>query len=33
VVEGREREAALIASKWHDDLILGLLDRDLRRTA
>ena len=31
VVEGREREAALIAGKWHDDLILGLLDRDLRR--
>jgi RimJ/RimL family protein N-acetyltransferase len=31
VVEGREREAALIASQWHDDLILGLLDRDLGR--
>ena len=29
VVEGREREAAYIAGKWHDDLILGLLDRDL----
>lgn len=32
VVEGREREAALIAGTWHDDLMLGLLDRDLRRT-
>lgn len=30
VVEGREREAALIAGTWHDDLILGLLDRDLK---
>jgi len=31
VVEGRAREAALIAGTWHDDLFLGLLDRDLRR--
>lgn len=31
VVEGRAREAALIAGTYHDDLILGLLDRDLRR--
>ena len=31
VVEGREREAALIAGKWHDDLILGLLAQDLKR--
>ncbi|WP_420011450.1 GNAT family N-acetyltransferase [Tateyamaria sp.] len=31
VVEGREREAALIGGAWHDDLILGLLDHDLRR--
>jgi RimJ/RimL family protein N-acetyltransferase len=30
--EGRERESALIGSEWHDDLILGLLDRDLVRT-
>lgn len=30
-VEGRERESALIAGVWHDDLILGLLDADLRR--
>ncbi|MEM6658883.1 MAG: GNAT family protein [Pseudomonadota bacterium] len=31
VVEGREREAALIAGHWHDDLILGLLAQDLKR--
>ena len=31
VVEGREREAALIGADWHDDLIMGLLDRDLVR--
>lgn len=31
VVEGRERESAHIGGTWHDDLILGLLDRDLRR--
>lgn len=31
VVEGREREAALIGGKWHDDLILGLLAQDLKR--
>ncbi|WP_299731844.1 GNAT family protein [uncultured Tateyamaria sp.] len=30
-VEGRERESAHIAGAWHDDLILGLLDRDLNR--
>ena len=30
-IEGREREAAHIAGAWHDDLILGLLDRDLKR--
>ena len=30
-VEGREREAALIGNDWHDDLIMGLLDRDLVR--
>lgn len=32
-VEGRERESALIANAWHDDLILGLLDRDLARVS
>ncbi|WP_299145277.1 GNAT family protein [uncultured Tateyamaria sp.] len=31
VVEGREREAALIGDAWHDDLMMGLLDRDLVR--
>ena len=31
VVEGRERESALIGNIWHDDLILGLLPSDLRR--
>ncbi|WP_299369700.1 GNAT family protein [uncultured Tateyamaria sp.] len=30
-VEGREREAALIGNAWHDDLMMGLLDRDLVR--
>lgn len=30
VVEGREREAALIGSAWHDDFILGLLPSDLK---
>ncbi|MEO0381029.1 MAG: GNAT family protein, partial [Pseudomonadota bacterium] len=31
VVEGREREAALIGGTWHDDLILGLLAQDLKK--
>lgn len=31
VVEGREREAALIGSEWHDDLIMGLISRELVR--
>ena len=31
VVEGREREAALIGDAWHDDLIMGLIARDLVR--
>ncbi len=31
LVEGRERESAYIGGHWHDDLILGLLDRDLKR--
>ena len=31
VVEGREREAALIGGTWHDDLILGLLEQDLKK--
>lgn len=28
VIEGREREAALIDGEWHDDLIMGVLDRE-----
>ncbi|WP_299147951.1 GNAT family protein [uncultured Tateyamaria sp.] len=31
VQEGRERESACIGAAWHDDLIMGLLDRDLER--
>ncbi|MEM6760716.1 MAG: GNAT family protein [Pseudomonadota bacterium] len=31
VEEGRERESARIGDNWHDDLIMGLIDRDLRR--
>lgn len=31
VREGCEREAALIGTTWHDDVIMGLLDRDLAR--
>ncbi|MBY5932536.1 GNAT family N-acetyltransferase [Tateyamaria omphalii] len=31
VVEGQERESAFIDAEWHDDLIMGLLDRDLVR--
>lgn len=29
VEEGRERESALIAGQWHDDVIMGLLVSDL----
>jgi len=28
VVEGRERESALIGNEWHDDVIMGLLQSD-----
>lgn len=28
VVEGTEREAALVDGIWHDDVLMGLLDRD-----
>lgn len=31
VQEGRERDSALIGAQWKDDLILGLLDHDLKR--
>jgi [ribosomal protein S5]-alanine N-acetyltransferase len=30
IEEGREREAALVAGEWHDDIIMGLLSRDFR---
>jgi RimJ/RimL family protein N-acetyltransferase len=35
VVEGREREAAFVDGIWHDDVMMGLLDREyagLQRT-
>jgi RimJ/RimL family protein N-acetyltransferase len=28
VVEGREREAAFVDGQWHDDVMMGILDRD-----
>lgn len=28
VLEGREREAALVDGDWHDDVIMGVLDRE-----
>lgn len=28
VVEGRERETAYVNGKWHDDIMMGLLDRE-----
>ena len=31
VEEGRERESARIGDAWHDDVIMGLLARDLER--
>ena len=30
IEEGREREAALVDGVWHDDVIMGVLDRDFR---
>ncbi|MBR0838806.1 GNAT family N-acetyltransferase [Bradyrhizobium liaoningense] len=30
LVEGRERESAWVNDHWHDDLIMGLLDREFR---
>lgn len=32
-IEGTLREAAFISGEYHDDLIMGLLDRDLRRVS
>lgn len=31
VVEGRERETALVDGVWHDDLMMGLLSREFQR--
>lgn len=28
VIEGREREAAFVNGAWHDDIMMGLLDRE-----
>lgn len=28
VIEGREREAAFVNGAWHDDVMMGLLDRE-----
>ncbi|WP_247800272.1 GNAT family protein [Bradyrhizobium sp. 191] len=30
VIEGYEREAAFVNGHWHDDVIMGLLDREFR---
>jgi RimJ/RimL family protein N-acetyltransferase len=30
VIEGREREAALVDGTWFDDLLMGILDREYR---
>jgi RimJ/RimL family protein N-acetyltransferase len=30
VIEGHEREAAWMNGQWHDDVIMGLLDREFR---
>jgi RimJ/RimL family protein N-acetyltransferase len=28
--EGREREAAFVDGAWHDDVMMGILDREYR---
>jgi RimJ/RimL family protein N-acetyltransferase len=33
VVEGREREAALVDGMWHDDVMMAVLDRDYMEIA
>ncbi|MGQ0683441.1 GNAT family N-acetyltransferase [Bradyrhizobium sp.] len=30
VIEGRERAAAYVNGEWHDDVMMGLLDREFR---
>ena len=32
-VEGRERETAFVNGVWHDDIMMGLLDREFRERA
>jgi RimJ/RimL family protein N-acetyltransferase len=31
VIEGRERETAFVNGGWHDDIMMGLLDREFKR--
>jgi RimJ/RimL family protein N-acetyltransferase len=31
VVEGRERESAFVNGAWHDDVMMGLLEKDFQR--
>jgi RimJ/RimL family protein N-acetyltransferase len=33
VVEGRERESAFVNGAWHDDVMMGLLEKDFQRAA
>ena len=33
VVEGRERESCLMDGRWHDDLIMGVLEHEYRALA
>jgi RimJ/RimL family protein N-acetyltransferase len=28
IIEGREREAAFVDGSWHDDVMMGMIDRD-----
>jgi RimJ/RimL family protein N-acetyltransferase len=32
-VEGREREAALVDGRWQDDIIMGVLEREFRKSS
>jgi RimJ/RimL family protein N-acetyltransferase len=31
IIEGREREAAFVDGTWHDDVMMGILDREYRK--
>jgi RimJ/RimL family protein N-acetyltransferase len=33
VIEGRERESALVDDEWYDDLMMGVLDREYLHTS